>query len=186
MTGVFKDPRKRAYLNPEGADRPLRSPVPRSTLLAARAWRKRRLVEQVVAHDCAAILLYDPVNIRYALDVTNMQLWMTHNPSHYAVVCADGHAIDFEYGKSEHLARGFETIDEVRTARTWFYFSAGARLHERVELWADEIVDILRERGGGNMRLAADKLEMEGVDALRRRGVTLVVGQELTEHARKI
>ncbi|MFZ9634792.1 MAG: hypothetical protein ACO3EK_13235, partial [Alphaproteobacteria bacterium] len=47
MTGVFKDPRKRAYLNPEGADRPLRSPVPRSTLLAARAWRKRRLVEQV-------------------------------------------------------------------------------------------------------------------------------------------
>ena len=186
MTGVFKDPRKRAYLNPEGADRPLRSPVPRSTLLAARAWRKRRLVEQVVAHDCAAILLYDPVNIRYALDVTNMQLWMTHNPSHYAVVCADGHAIDFEYGKSEHLARGFETIDEVRTARTWFYFSAGARLHERVELWADEIVDILRERGGGNMRLAADKLEMEGVDALRRRGVTLVEGQELTEHARKI
>jgi Xaa-Pro aminopeptidase len=186
MTTVFKDPRKRAYLNPEGADRPLRSPLPASTLKSARAWRKRRLVEQVVAHDCAAILLYDPVNIRYALDVTNMQLWMTHNPSHYALVCADGHAIDFEYGKSEHLARGFETIDEVRTARTWFYFSAGARLHERVELWADEIVDILRERGGGNMRLAADKLEMEGVDALRRRGVTLVEGQELTEHARKI
>jgi Xaa-Pro aminopeptidase len=186
MTTLFKDPRKGAYLNPEGADRPLRSPIPAATLRAARAWRKRRLVEQVAAHDCAAILLYDPVNIRYALDVTNMQLWMTHNPSHYAVVCADGHAIDFEYGKSEHLARGFETIDEVRTARTWFYFSAGSRLHERVELWADEIVDILRQRGGGNMRLAVDKLEMEGVDALRRRGVTLVEGQELTEHARKI
>jgi Xaa-Pro dipeptidase len=186
MTTLFKDPRKSAYLNPEGADRPLRSPIPAATLRAARAWRKRRLVEQVAAHDCAAILLYDPVNIRYALDVTNMQLWMTHNPSHYAVVCADGHAIDFEYGKSEHLARGFETIDEVRTARTWFYFSAGSRLHERVELWADEIVDILRQRGGGNMRLAVDKLEMEGVDALRRRGVTLVEGQELTEHARKI
>ncbi len=186
MVEIFKDPRKRAFLNPEGADKPLKSPLPLATLKSARAWRKRRLVEQVAKHDCAAILLYDPVNIRYALDVTNMQLWMTHNPSHYAVVCADGHAIDFEYGKSEHLAKGFETIDEIRTATTWFYFSAGSRLHERVEKWADEIVEILRQRGGGNMRLAADKLELEGVDALRRRGVTLVEGQELTEHARKI
>jgi len=186
MVEIFKDSRKRAYLNPEGADKPLKSPLPLATLKSARAWRKRRLVEQVIKHDCAAILLYDPVNIRYALDVTNMQLWMTHNPSHYAVVCADGHAIDFEYGKSEHLAKGFETIDEIRTATTWFYFSAGSRLHERVEKWADEIAEIVGQRGGGNLRLAADKLEMEGVDALRRRGITLVEGQELTEHARKI
>jgi Xaa-Pro aminopeptidase len=186
MTSPFPDPRKRAYLNPEGADRPLRSPLPQSTLVAARGYRKRRMIEQVIARDCGAILLYDPVNIRYALDVSNMQLWMTHNPSHYALICADGHAVDFEYGKSEHLARGFETIDEVRTARTWFYFSAGSRLAERVELWADEIVDLLRTHAGGNLRLAADKLEMAGVDALRRRGVTLIDGQELTEHARSI
>ena len=72
-----------------------------------------------------AILLYDPVNIRYALDVSNMQLWMTHNAAHYAVVGADGHAIAFEYGKSEHLAKGLETVDEVRTAMSWFYFPPG-------------------------------------------------------------
>ena len=44
----------------------------------------------------------------------------------------------------------------------------------------------MRERGGGNMRLAVDKMEPQGVDALRRRGVTIVEGQELTEHARAI
>ena len=186
MTEIFKDVRKREYLNAEGADKPLKSPIPHSTLIKARGYRKQRLVDKLAEHDCAAILLYDPVNIRYALDVCNMQLWMTHNASHYAVVCADGHGIAFEYGKSEHVAKGIETVDEVRTATTWFYFSAGSRLAERVEKWADEIADIVRQRGGGNMRLAIDKMEPAGVDALRKRGITIVEGQELTEHARKI
>ena len=186
MTDVFKDPRKRAYLNPDGADKPLKSPVPLATLKSARAYRLGRLREQLKRHDCAAILLYDPVNIRYALDVSNMQLWMTHNPSHYAVICADGPAIDFEYKGSEHVAKGIETIDEIRPAISWFYFSAGTNLAARCEKWADEIADILRQHGGGNKRLAVDKLEPLGVDALRKRGITLVEGQELTEHARCI
>ena len=41
-------------------------------------------------------------------------------------------------------------------------------------------------RGGGNMRLAVDKMEPAGVDALRKRGITIVEGQELTETARCI
>lgn len=186
MAEIFKDARKREYLNAEGADRPLKSPIPHATLVKARGYRKQRLVDELCRHDCAAILLYDPVNIRYALDVSNMQVWMTHNPSHYAVVCADGHAIDFEYGKSEHVAKGYETVDEVRTATSWFYFASGDRTAERVEAWADEIADILKERGGGNRRLAVDKLEPLGVEALKRRGVMLVEGQQITEHARCI
>ena len=186
MTDVFSDPRKREYLNAEGADKPLKSPIPLATLKKARAWRKQRIVEKVREHDCAAILLYDPVNIRYALDVSNMQVWMMHNASHYALVFADGHAIAFEYGKSEHLAQGIETVDEVMTARSWFFFSSGDLLAKRVEAWADEIATLVTARGGGNRRLAVDKMEPLGVDALRKRGITLVEGQELTEHARKI
>jgi len=187
MAEIFKDARKREYLNKDGADKPLRSPIPKATLVKARGYRKQRLVQQVIKHDCAAILLYDPVNIRYALDVANMQVWMLHNPSHYALVCADGHGIAFEYARSEHVAKGLETVDEIRPARSWFYFSSGNLLQTRVEAWADEIAEILRERGGGkNMRLAVDKMEPLGVDALRKRGIVLVEGQELTEHARSI
>ncbi len=184
MAGVFKDPRKRAFLNPAGADRPLASPIAPATLKAARAYRQERIRQQLRAHDCAAILLYDPVNIRYALDVSNMQLWMTHNPSHYAVICTDGPAVDFEYRGSEHVAHGIETIDEVRPATSWFYFTAGSRVAERCERWADEVADLVRAHGGGNRRLAVDKLEPLGVDALRRRGLTLVEGQQITEQAR--
>lgn len=186
MAEIFKDLRKKEYLNAEGADKPLKSPIPPDTLKRARASRKRRLVDELSRRDCAAILLYDPINIRYALDVSNMQLWMTHNASHYAMVCADGHAIDFEYGGAEHLGHGLETIDEVRTATTWFYFAAGSRLPERLDAWADEVADVVRERGGGNLRLAVDKMEPMGVDALRQRGIAIVEGQELTEHARSI
>ncbi|MGN6379055.1 MAG: M24 family metallopeptidase [Gaiellales bacterium] len=186
MARVFKDPRKREYLNAAGADRPLVSPIPHSTLVAARGYRKRRLVEQVARHGCTAILLFDPTNIRYALDAANMQVWAAHNPFHYALVFADGHAIDFEYRGSEHVVRGLETIDEIRPAYAWFYMYSAENLAEWVDTWAREIVDALRERTAGDLRLAVDKLEPPGVDALRRYGVTLVEGQELTEHARMI
>ena len=166
---VFKDARKATYLNPAGSDRPLKSPLPKSTLVKARGYRKQRLVEQVVAKDCAAILLYDPINIRYATDLSNMQLWATHNPFHYALLFADGHAIEFAYRGAEHLADGYETVQ-----------IAGQTRH------VIELVSILRERNGGNMRLAIDKLDPPGVDALRKRGVIVVEGQALTEIARSI
>jgi Xaa-Pro aminopeptidase len=183
---VFKDARKREYLNAEGVDKPLKSPISHATLKQARAYRKQRLVDQLRKHDCGAILLYDPCNIRHALDVSNMQVWMLHNPSHYAVVCADGHAVDFEYKGAEHLAKGVETIDEIRTAIAWFYFAAGSRMAERLKPWSGEIVDLLKAHGGGSQRLAVDKCETPGTDALRALGVEIVEGQELTEHARSI
>jgi Xaa-Pro aminopeptidase len=186
MDNVFKDPRKRAYLNPDGADKPLKSPIPKEVLVRARNYRKRRLVEQVAKADCAAILLYDPCNIRYATDVTNMQVWMLHNAMHYCLLGADGHAVVFEYKRSEHLTKGFETVDETRLARGWFYMTAGDRAEERLAAWADEIVDLVVARGGGNRRLAVDKLEPAGLDALRQRGIEVVDGQIIAETARKI
>jgi Xaa-Pro aminopeptidase len=186
LADVFKDPRKLEYLNAEGADRPLRSPIPRSTLVAARRYRKRRMAEQVAAHGCTAILLFDPINIRYALDARNMQVWAAHNPFHYALVFADGHGIDFEYRGAEHLVDGLETVDEVRPAYAWFYQYSAENLHEWVATWAAEMVSALREREAGPLRLAVDKLDPPGADALRRLGVTLVEGQELTENARLI
>ncbi|SDR57776.1 Xaa-Pro aminopeptidase [Rhizobiales bacterium GAS113] len=183
---VFKDPCKAAYLNSEGADKPLQSPIPFETLKRARAYRKQRIRDQLKKRDCAAILLYDPVNIRYALDVSNMQVWMAHNPSHYALIFAEGPAIDFEYRNSEHLGRAVETIDEVRTARSWFYFTDGEHVATRAKAWAAEIADLMRQHSGGNSRLAVDKCEPLGIEALRSSGIAIVEGQELTEHARSI
>lgn len=113
---IFRDGRKKTYLNQEGADRPLKSPIPHETLMAARRYRLGRLRDQLRRHDRAAILLYDPVNIRYAFDCTNMQIWTAHNAIRYALIFADGPGIMFEFKGCEQLCDGYEGIDEVRNA----------------------------------------------------------------------
>ena len=180
------DERKRAFLNAEGADRPLKSPIDKDVLIAARHYRLARIRAQLQQHDCAAILLYDPVNIRYALDVSNMQVWTAHNAIRYALVFAEGPAIMFEFKGCHHLCDGYETIDEVRDSISWIYMSAGDRADERLDAWSAEIADLVKAHGGGNRRLAVDKLEPVGLLALQRRGLEFVEGQLMTEQARAI
>jgi Xaa-Pro aminopeptidase len=186
LAECYFDERKRAWLNADGADRPLRSPIDHATLVAARRYRLARIREQLLRHDCAAILLYDPVNIRYALDVSNMQVWTAHNAIRYALIFAEGPAIMFEFKGCHHLCDGYEGIDEVRNATSWIYLSAGDRAEERLQAWSGEIADLMRAHGGGNRRLAIDKLEPGGLLALLERGLLFVEGQQMTEQARAI
>ncbi len=183
---AFKDDRKLTYLNSEGADKPLISPVSQAVLVRARAYRLSRFREQMARHDVAGLLLYDPINIRYAFDSSNMQVWTAHNPVRYAMILADGPAILWEFKGCEHLNEGLPGIDEIRTAISWMFMTKGDKAGAGVEAWADEIADLVRQHGGGNRRLAADKLDAPGVHALASRGLTYVEGTELTELARSI
>ena len=96
-TAPFRDDRKLAYLNSEGADRPLKSPLPEDILDRARAYRLSRLRMLMDRHDVAGLLLYDPVNIRYAFDCQNMSIWTSHNPLRYALILNGGPGIMFEF-----------------------------------------------------------------------------------------
>ncbi len=183
---AFRDDRKLTYLNSEGADKPLISPVGPSVLDAARSYRLGRFRQQMAKHDVAGLLLYDPINIRYAFDSSNMQIWTAHNPVRYAMILADGPAILWEFKGCEHLDAGLPGIDEIRTAVSWMFMARGDKAPAGLALWADEIADLLREYGGGNRRIAADKLDGPGLHALETRGFTYVEGTELTEIARSI
>ena len=182
---IFKDARKREFLNSEGAERPLRSKIPLDVIGRARRWRKHRIVEQIGTADCGAMLLYDPVNIRYALDVCNQQVWSLHNPFRYALIFHDGYAVDFESFNNQHLVKALETVNEVRPATSWFYFVAGEMLEGQVKRWAGEIAELMHSRGARNV-IAVDKLEPLGTRALEQHGLVLKEGQKLTEHARSI
>ena len=57
-------------------------------LQALRAFRHARLVDGVNTRDYGGILMFDPLNIRYSTDSTNMQLWNTHNAFRACLVCA--------------------------------------------------------------------------------------------------
>lgn len=156
---------------------------PDELLDTVRHYRLRRLQEQLIAHNCPAIVLYDPVNIRYATDSCNMQVWTGRNPTRYVLVFASGPIIAFEFHNCEHVWRGIDCVTEVRGATCWNFFSAGPESSVRAEHWAREIVDLLN-REGTELRLAADRLDPEGVYALQRLGVQLIEGQAIVEHAR--
>lgn len=184
-SSVFKDERKQAYLNPAGADRPLISPIPLQTLDTARRYRLNRLRSKMREWDCSALLLYDPVNIRYAFDSSNMSIWTMHNPSRYALILDDGPAIMFEFEGAEHVNDGLPGIDEIRTSKSFLFFTSGNLVEQRMQDWADEIADILTSHGR-NKRLAVDRLEPAPASELRKRGFQLLDGQELAERARSI
>lgn len=80
---------------------------------AMRAYRLARIREQLRIQDCGAALLTDPLNVRYATDSTNMQLWCTHNPVRYAFVATEGPVILFDFHNSAHLSDHLELIEGV-------------------------------------------------------------------------
>jgi Xaa-Pro dipeptidase len=182
----FKDDRKAAYLNAEGADRPLRSPVTDEVIANARSYRLSRFRDQMARADVAGLLLYDPINIRYAFDSSNMQVWTAHNPTRYALILSGGPSIIFEYAGCEHLSKGLPGVDEVRPAVTYMFLNKGDKAAGFIADWANEICDLLRQYGGGNMRLAVDKLDPYPAQALESRGISLSNGTEMTEIARSI
>jgi Xaa-Pro aminopeptidase len=148
--------------------------------------RLERLQAVLREADCGAALFFDPINIRYATDVSNMQVWCLHNPARYVFVAADGPVVLFEFNTCEHLAASMELVDEVRPANAWIHLMAGTEAQSTAARAAAEIAELLRAHGGGTARLAVDRIDHVGFLALRQEGVEVVEGQSLAEQARAI
>ncbi len=151
-----------------------------------RDYRLGRIRAELAAGDFAGAVLYDPINMRYALDSSNMQVWCMHNAVRYAFVATDGPAIVFDFTRCEHLSDHLDHVAEARPATSWDYFENGPRESELVHRWAAEIADLVREFGRGNRRLAIDKCEPPGVAALADLGITTVTSMGFAERARHI
>ncbi len=168
------------------ATQPLRNPITPAIHAKAQRYRLQRVRDQLIKADCAALLLYDPVNIRYATDSSNMQVWTLHNDARYALVLAEGPVILWEFHNCEHLLEGNQQIDEIRPAVNWSYFGVGARVNEKARQWAAEIAAVLNNHAGSKRRLAVDRADQNGLQLLRQQGIELLEGQRLMEEARKI
>jgi Xaa-Pro aminopeptidase len=153
-------------------------------LVAMRRYRLDRIRAELRRRDYAAALLYDPISIRYATDSTNMQLWVSHNPTRHCFVAADGPVVLFDYFSCEHLSDHAGIATEVRPAVSWMYLYGGELSDMRVRRWADQIGDLMRRHGGGNTRIAVDRLNPEGAAALADLGIAVGSGEAVMESAR--
>ena len=155
-------------------------------LPAMRAYRHKRLTDAVIARDWGGILMFDPLNIRYATDSTNMQLWNAHNPFRACLVCADGYMVVWDYKNAMFLSQFNPLVAEQRSGADLFYFDRGDKVGDAARVFAREVADLIGEHSGGNMRLGVDKVMLHGLRSLEACGFEVMEGEELTEKARSI
>jgi Xaa-Pro dipeptidase len=148
--------------------------------------RLDRLVAGLQARDQGGVLLFDPLNIRYATDTTNMQVWNMHNPFRACLVCADGHMVMWEYKNSPFLVEFNPLVRELRSGATFFYNSTGDKGAEAAGGFAAQVDEVMRKHAGSNRRLAVDKIMVHGLRALEAAGFEVLEGEELTERVRAI
>jgi len=155
-------------------------------LATMREYRLQRICEQLAARDLGGILLFDPLNIRYATDSTNMQLWTTHNPARACFVAASGHVVLWDFHGCDHLSAHLPLVRELRSGASFFYFETGERTDEHARRFCAQVDELLRTHAGDNRRLAVDRIEVAGLRALDAFGVQVHNGQAVTEFARLI
>lgn len=147
------------------------------------AGRLARLRQSLDRAECDAGLFYDPTNIRYATGTSNMQVYSLHNPCRYVYVPTNGPVVLFDFKGCAHLSDQHLGVNEVRDATSWYDFITGGRTNEFARRWADEISALI---GPGERRLAVDRLDPIGTDALRNLGIELCDGQRVANQARMI
>ncbi|ATG43704.1 protein DddP (metallopeptidase, family M24), DMSP degrading [Phaeobacter piscinae] len=155
-------------------------------LQAMRRYRWERLTRFINDRDYAGLLVFDPMNIRYATDSTNMQLWNTHNPFRALLICADGYMVMWDYKQAPFLSEFNPLVREQRAGADLFYFDRGDKVDVAADAFANEVRTLLAEHSGGNTRLAVDKIMLHGLRALEAQGLEVFPGEELTEKCRAV
>jgi len=155
-------------------------------LQAMRRYRWTRLTEALATRDYAGLLVFDPLNIRYATDSTNMQLWNTHNPFRALLICADGYMVIWDYKNAPFLSSFNPLVREVRSGADLFYFDRGDKVNIAADAFSNEVRQILAAHAPGNKRLAVDKIMLHGLRALEAQGFEIMEGEEVTEKARAV
>ncbi len=148
--------------------------------------RWHALTQALVAQDIGGLLMFDPLNIRYATDTTNMQLWNSHNPFRACLLCADGHMVMWEYKNSPFLVTFNPLVKELRSGASFFYNVCGDATASDARAFAAQVDEVMRAHAGTNRRIAVDKIMVHGLRALERAGFEVMEGEVVTERTRAI
>ncbi|MDG2355230.1 MAG: Xaa-Pro peptidase family protein [Paracoccaceae bacterium] len=151
-----------------------------------REYRWKRLHQSILQREYGGLLVFDPLNIRYATDSTNMQIWNMHNPFRAVLICADGYMVIWDYKNSPFLSTFNPLVKEQRFGADLFYFTRGDKANIAADRFSNEVRILLEEHSGGSKRLAVDKILVNGLRSLEAQGFQIFEGEELTEKARSI
>ncbi len=150
------------------------------------AHRLQQIRRRLREHDYAGVVLFDPINIRYATGSRNMQVWTMHNFCRYAVILEAGGVILFDLPGSMHLSQNLSQITELRPAVSTDYMIVGERSCEMADRWATEIKSVLHESGIQRENIAIDRADLALCLACQKADIHLKDGKSVMEKARAI
>ena len=150
-----------------------------------RSYRLDRVKKELEKNNLEACILFDPVNVRYALDTLNMSVYNMHNLTRYCFIPVKGPVILYEYFNCEKLSEGLNLIDEIRPAITWDYFSNGDQSEAQLKKWINEVKD-LSNSYFKSKKIAIDVLNGPAVTELNKEGIKVVDAKLILEQARVI
>ena len=150
-----------------------------------RTYRLDRVKKELEKNNLEACILFDPVNIRYALDSVNMSVYNMHNLTRYCFIPVNGPTILYEYFNCEILSEHLNLIDEIRPAITMDYFSNGNQASTQLKKWISEIKD-LSNSYFKSKKVAIDVLNGPAVSLLNREGIKVSDAKLILEQARVI
>ena len=150
-----------------------------------RSYRLDRVRNELKKNNIEACILFDPVNVRYALDSVNMSVYNMHNLTRYCFIPVDGPTILYEYFNCEILSKGLDLIDEIRPAITWDYFSNGDQSELQLKKWVNEVND-LSNTYFKSKKIAIDVINGPAVNELNKKGIKVLEAKKILEQARVI
>ena len=150
-----------------------------------RSYRLDRLRNELKKNNIEACILFDPVNVRYALDTVNMSVYNMHNLTRYCFIPVDGPTILYEYFNCEILSKGLDLIEEIRPAITWDYFSNGDQSELQLKKWVNEVND-LSNSYFKSKKIAIDVINGPAVNELNKKGIQVLEAKKILEQARVI
>ena len=144
--------------------------------------RLARLQGEIARLELGGILMFDPVNVRYATGSRSAGAYNMRRFQRSALVPREGAPVLF--GDMSGAADTDEL--RIRPGQGWDFFPLGVYMNEAVELWAAGLKDVLNELGLASERIGLDKLDTTGFETAKRHGIRFADGWEAIEKARSI
>ena len=154
------------------------------TVRSVEMLRLDRVRQQAAAHNLSAVLLFDPVNIRYATGVRNMQIYSARNPARYVFIPVVGPVVLFEYRACEHLAENRPTVDEIRPARPIMPLHSGHKHVGHLREFVADIEELVARHGVNGRRIGVEATTTGAMLALAAAGFDIIDAQIPVEKAR--
>lgn len=165
----------------------LDGPVPGTAIDPDRLHRDRlaRTRLKLREHQLAAALLFDPLNVRYAVIAGPFTVFNMHMSFRWALVPVESEPVLWEYPQTLGLTAS-RWGGDLRPAYPWNFFGSGSRSPADARSFAREIAGVLDERGLLDLPIGVDRLEAVAFRSLVEAGVRIQDAQPALEEARAV